>query len=132
MVTKYHYDPLKGANSTKGDNTYLKKYMSIFFDEESIYEISKLHLNFERTEGRTDKPKAISPFNFSKAGRITTVHTKSEQKGNYSGVKRLANLQGTYIAHLVLWKRYFHRILVDISFHGSLTGRGRKTVTWSN
>ena len=89
-------------------------------------------INFELTEGGTDKSKAISPFKFSKAGRITTVHTKSEQIMNYNGVKRLANLQGTYIAHLVLWKRYFHRILVDISFHGSITGRGRKTVTRSN
>ena len=89
-------------------------------------------INFERTEGRTDRSKAISPLNFSKARRITTVHKKSQQIRNYSGVKRLANLQGTYTALLVLWKRYFHRILVDISFHGSITGRGRKTVTRSN
>ena len=53
--------------------------MSIIFDEESIYEISKLCLNNflteawtdGRTEGRTDKPKAICPFNFSKVGGIT-------------------------------------------------------------
>ena len=89
-------------------------------------------INFDRTEGGTDKPKAISPFNFSKAWSIKTVYTKSQQIRNYSGVKRLANLQGTYIAHLVLWKRYFHRVLADISFHDRITGRGRKEVPRSN
>ena len=52
----------------------------IFFDEESIYEISKLYL-FEFfnghmdgwTKGRTDKPKAICPFNFSKVGGIKSL-----------------------------------------------------------
>ena len=28
----------KGHNSTKGDNPDLKKYLSVIFDEESIYE----------------------------------------------------------------------------------------------
>ena len=31
----------KGHNSTKGDNPDFKKMYEIFFDEESIYEISK-------------------------------------------------------------------------------------------
>ena len=36
----------KGHNSTKGDNPDLKKNMyQLFFDEESIYKISKLYLN---------------------------------------------------------------------------------------
>ena len=43
------------------------------FDEESIYEISKLYLNKfcnVRSHGRTDKAKAICPFNFSEVGGI--------------------------------------------------------------
>ena len=35
----------KGHKSTNGDNQDLKKYLLIYFDEESIYEISKLFLN---------------------------------------------------------------------------------------
>ena len=34
----------KGHNSTKGDNLDLQKMYQLFFDEESIYEISKLYL----------------------------------------------------------------------------------------
>ena len=54
----------KGHNSTKENNPDLKKYVSIiFFDEESIYEISKLYLNTfcnghtdRRTDDHTDGP----------------------------------------------------------------------------
>ena len=46
LIAKYHYDPLKGHNSTKGENPDLKKNIcQLFFDEGSIYEISKLYLN---------------------------------------------------------------------------------------
>ena len=42
LITKFHYAPLY---STKGDNPDLKKkYGSVIFDEESIFEISKPHL----------------------------------------------------------------------------------------
>ena len=46
----------KGHNSTKGDNPDLKKDMCLlFFDEESIYELSKLYLNkFCLTDAQTD------------------------------------------------------------------------------
>ena len=45
----------KGHNSTKGDNPDFKKNMcQLFFDEESIYEISKLYLN-KFCNGRTDR-----------------------------------------------------------------------------
>ena len=54
MITKFHCDPLKEHNSTKGDNPDLKINMyQLFFDEESIYEISKLYLN-NFCNGRTD------------------------------------------------------------------------------
>ena len=43
----------------------------LFFDEESIYEISKLYLNKFCNGRTTDEPKAICPFNFSKVGGIT-------------------------------------------------------------
>ena len=66
----------KGHNSTKGDNPDLKKNTGqLFFDEESIYEISKPYLKFVmdgRTDARMDKPKAICPFNFFKVGGIIT------------------------------------------------------------
>ena len=49
----------------------------LFFDEESIYDISKLYLNKfcngrmgGRTDAHTNKAKAICPFNFSKVGGI--------------------------------------------------------------
>ena len=45
----------------------------LIFDEEYKYWISKQYLNKFWTDGRTDKPKAICPFNFSKVGGIMTT-----------------------------------------------------------
>ena len=45
----------------------------LFFDEESIYEISKPYLKFVM-DGRTEKPKTICPFNFFKVGGIINFH----------------------------------------------------------
>ena len=45
----------KGHNSTKGDNLDLKKNMGqLFFDAESIYEISKPYVKVV-TDGRTHR-----------------------------------------------------------------------------
>ena len=90
MITKFHYDPLKGHNNTKGDNPDFKKNTcQLFFDEESIYEISKQYLNKfcnGYTDGRADKPKAICPFNFSKVGGIKN-NNKNSRMQNYPGCK---------------------------------------------
>ena len=63
----------------------------LFFDEESIYEISKPYLKFV-TDGRTDKrldnPKAICPFNFFKIGGIEMMGKKNSQFHS----KKFANL----------------------------------------
>ena len=49
----------------------------LFFDEESIYEISKPYPKFLKDGRRTDictyKPKAICPFTFIKVGGIKSV-----------------------------------------------------------
>ena len=42
LITKFHFDPLKGRNSTMGDNLDLKQYVSTIYDDKSIHEISKL------------------------------------------------------------------------------------------
>ena len=55
----------------------------LFFDEESIYEISKLYLDKfcnRRTHGRTDKPKAICPFNFSNIGGIKKINARLAER----------------------------------------------------
>ena len=50
----------KGHNSTKGDNSDLKKKLrQLFFDAESSMKTISLIL-----KGQMDKPKAICPFNF--------------------------------------------------------------------
>ena len=42
MITNLHFSPSKGHNSARGDNSDKKKNTGkLFFDEESIYEISK-------------------------------------------------------------------------------------------
>ena len=65
----------QGHNCTKGDNPeFTKNTGQLFFDEESVYEISKPYLKIcldGQMDGRSDKPKAICPFNFSKVGGIT-------------------------------------------------------------
>ena len=81
MITKFHHDPFKGHNSSKGDNPDLKH--NCIFYEESIYEISKLYLNKfcnRRTDGCTDEPKAICPLNFSKVGGIIKHHIQESQE----------------------------------------------------
>ena len=57
-----------------GDNPDLKNVSIIFWW--GIHEISKLYLkkierSHERKDGRTNKPKAVCPFNFYKVGGIT-------------------------------------------------------------
>ena len=58
LITKFHYDPKKGHNSTKGDNPDFKKNTGqLFFYAESIYEISKPYLKLVMdglTDARTD------------------------------------------------------------------------------
>ena len=45
LITKYHYDPLKEHNSTKGDNKVLKIYVSINFWWGIYLQNFKLYLN---------------------------------------------------------------------------------------
>ena len=79
-----------------GDNPDLRKYVSIIFGDESIYEISKLYLNkfcngrtHACTLARTHKPKAICPLNFSKVGDIK-LKELIEQTFNRDGALYLA------------------------------------------
>ena len=68
----------KGHNSTKGDNTDLKNTCHFFLMWIPYMKfLNCILINFvtdartdRHTQGRTDKPKAIRPFNFSKVGGI--------------------------------------------------------------
>ena len=76
MITKFHYEPVKGHNSTKADNPDLKKICAIYYVMRNPYMKFQncILINFvtdARMNGRTDKAKAICPFNFSKVGGIT-------------------------------------------------------------
>ena len=88
MITKFRYDPLKGHNSTNGDNPDLKNNKcQLIFDEESIYEISKLYLNKfcnGRTDGRPGGGGGGGVLQFLSAyvgsGPESTIHPKKYQK----------------------------------------------------
>ena len=60
----------------------------LFFDEESIYEISNPYNKiclFGQTDGRSDEPKAICPFNSPKAGGIKKKCIIGIFPGSYHG-----------------------------------------------
>ena len=56
----------KGHTSTKGNNPDLKNMCQLIYGDESIYEISKLHLYKFVTDGRTHTHRHAKNFNFSK------------------------------------------------------------------
>ena len=72
LITKVHYDPLKGHHSTKGDFPDLKKVRVRYFLMLSPHMKFQNHiLNFERTDGRTHgQAKSILPLNNFKVGGI--------------------------------------------------------------
>ena len=71
----------KGHNSTKRDNPDFKKIIITYFLMRNPYMKfqNSILINSERTDGRTDKPKAICPYNFSKVGGIKKDGTSSLQ-----------------------------------------------------
>ena len=93
----------KGHNSTKGDNPDEKKMGQLFFDKESIYEISKPYLKFvtdKTTDRRAESNMPLQLFqSWGHKNELTLFLSAAEPSVSNSAIPELSVklLLGSYL-----------------------------------